>query len=50
METVLKFFSDLVLFTAGLAVLTMWIIIIFVVVDEIIDLIVGALNKNSKEE
>jgi len=50
METVLKFFSDLVLFTAGLAVLTIWIIIIFVVVDEIIDLIVGALNKNSKEE
>lgn len=50
METILKFFSDLVLFTAGLAVLTMWIVIIIVVIDEIIDLVVNHRNKSEEDQ
>lgn len=40
MDSILSFFSDLILFTFGLVVLTFWIIIVFVVIDEIIDLVV----------
>lgn len=50
METILSFFSDLILFTAGLAVAIFWIIILIIVVDEIIDLIVESRNKNNEEE
>jgi hypothetical protein len=39
MESILQFFSNLILFTFGLAVLIFWIIILFVVIDEIIDLV-----------
>lgn len=47
MEWVLQAFSNLILFTFGLAVLIFWIIIIFVIVDEIIDLI---FNHNQIKE
>lgn len=47
MELVLQAFSNLILFTFGLAVLIFWIIIIFVIVDEIIDLI---FNHNQIKE
>jgi len=41
MEIILQFFSNLILFTFGLAVLIFWIVILFVVVDEIIDLVLN---------
>lgn len=50
METILSFFSDLILFTAGLAVAIFWIIILIIVVDEIIDLFIMSRNKNNEEE
>lgn len=37
MEAVLSFFSDLILFTAGLAVATMWILIFAAIVIEVND-------------
>ena len=49
METILSFFSDLILFTAGLAVAIFWIIILIIVVDEIIDLFIMSRNKNEEE-
>lgn len=49
METILSFFSDLILFTFGLVVVAFWIIIILVVVDEIIDLFVEARNNSINE-
>lgn len=49
MEAVLSFFSDMILFTAGLFVVVFWILIMLVVVDEIIDLIAPNRNK-SKED
>lgn len=48
MEWVLQAFSNLILFTFGLAVLIFWIIIIFVIVDEIIDLILN--HRKIKED
>lgn len=39
METVLDFFSDLILFTAGLAVLTGWIILIMLASVEAFDML-----------
>lgn len=45
METILSFFSDLILFTAGLFVCTVWIIIIILASVEIYDLVTG---KDSK--
>jgi hypothetical protein len=50
MDTILGFFSDLILFTAGLAVLTMWIALIVLAVDEAIDLVVAYRNRNESEE
>lgn len=50
METLLSFFSNLILFTAGLAVAIFWIIILIIVVDEIIDLFIEARNKNKEED
>ncbi len=47
MEWVLQAFSNLILFTFGLAVLIFWIIIIFVIIDEIIDLV---LNRGKEKE
>jgi hypothetical protein len=48
METILSFFSDLILFTAGLVVVTIWIAILFAIVIETIDLI-NELLKPKKE-
>jgi hypothetical protein len=47
---ILQFFSNLILFTAGLAVLIMWIILILIAIDEAIDLIINRRNKSSEEE
>jgi hypothetical protein len=47
MEWVLQAFSNLILFTFGLAVLIFWIIIILVVIDEIIDLI---FNRSKEDQ
>lgn len=37
METLLRFFSDLILFTAGLMVATLWIVVIVVILIETYD-------------
>lgn len=50
METILSFFSDLILFTAGLAVATLWLILILIAVDEAIDLFVDYRNKKKEED
>lgn len=47
-EALLSFFSDLILFTAGVATAILWIIVILVVIDEIIDLIIT--SRNPQEE
>lgn len=49
METILSFFSSLLLFTAGLAVLLLWLFIIVVVVDEAIDLVFSRKSHNKEE-
>lgn len=50
METILSFFSDLILFTAGLVVVTFWILIIGAILIEIIDLVNDFLKPEKKEE
>ena len=47
MERILPFFSDLILFTAGLLVLLFWLVIIVLVVIEIHDIIV---SRGKEEE
>lgn len=49
METILGFFSDLILFTAGLAVATMWLIFLIIVLIEIWDLIADFLKEDIEE-
>lgn len=48
METILRFFSDLILWTAGLAVLILWICIIIGLSVEIYDLIFNRDNDNKE--
>lgn len=50
METILEFFSNMILFTAGLAVLVMWLCLIVLAIDEGIDLVVNHRNPKSKED
>lgn len=50
METILGFFSDLILFTAGLAVLILWLVIFMAVAIEIHDLIFGDPGAKKEEE
>jgi hypothetical protein len=50
MDAILQFFSNLILFTAGLAVVALWLIILLIVADEVIDLIINRRNKDSEEE
>lgn len=50
MDSILSFFSDLILFTFGLFVLTFWIAIVFIVVDEILDLVIKDRNQPEEEE
>lgn len=45
MDTLLNFFSDLILFTAGLLVAAFWILIIILVSVEIFDTITGNDSK-----
>lgn len=47
METVLSFFSDMILFTAGIAVFALWLFIIVFVIDEAIDLFIGMRNERT---
>lgn len=46
MEFVLKFLSDLILFTGGLFVVGFWLIILIVIMDEIIDAVVSWRNPD----
>jgi hypothetical protein len=48
MEAILSFFSNLILFTAGLVVIALWLVVIAVVAIELWDLITG--NDGTKEE
>lgn len=50
METILSFFSDLILFTFGLVVVLFWIAIVLVVADEIIDGVLSFVNKKEEDE
>lgn len=47
MEAILAFFSDLILFTAGLVVALFWVIIFMVIAVEVYDLI---FNRDQDEE
>jgi len=49
MDNILEFFSNLILFTAGIVVLAMWIVLIIIVIDELIDLVIAIRNKKSEE-
>ena len=46
MESVLRFFSDLILFTGGLVVITIWIFILVGLAIEIWDLITGGKKED----
>lgn len=50
MDAILAFFSDLILFTAGLAVAIFWILAIVIIVDEVLDLVIESRNKNDESE
>ena len=50
MEAVLAFFSDLILFTAGLVVIALWLIAIAVIAIEVWDLITGNDGTNKEED
>ena len=50
MDSLLEFFSNLILFTAGLAVVVFWVVIIIVVVIEIHDGIKDITSKSTEEE
>lgn len=41
MESLLSFFSDMILFTAGIAVALLWVIIFGAIAIEIFDLVTG---------
>lgn len=49
MDTILSFFSHLILITAGLAVLLLWLAIFMVVAIEIHDLIFGEETSSSED-
>lgn len=49
METILSFFSDLILFTFGLFVLTFWAFVIVFIIDEVIDMVIQYRNKEEEE-
>lgn len=50
MESILGFFSDLILFTAGLAVAILWIVLFIVIVIETHDLIKGTSPSPEDED
>lgn len=50
MDAILGFFSDLILFTAGLFVLTFWILLIVIVIDEVLDLVIASRNKSEEDD
>lgn len=49
LEALLSFFSDLILFTAGVVVVIIWIVLILIAIDEAIDIFVTSRNKNQEE-
>ena len=50
MDAILGFFSDLLLLTAGLAVAVFWALILIIVVDEVIDLLVGLIARKENTD
>lgn len=50
MELILNFFSDLILFTAGLAALTLWIVIFVEICDQIKELFSGEGKSTTLED
>jgi len=50
MEAILSFFSDLILFTAGLGVLTLWVAIFMAIAIEVHDMIFGDPAEKKEEE
>ena len=50
MEALLQFFADLILFTAGLAVTTFWLVVIIGICVEIYDLVKGDKSRTLGEE
>jgi hypothetical protein len=49
LEAVLGFMADLILFTAGLAVITFWLAIFMAIAIEVHDLIFGEGEKEKEE-
>lgn len=50
MEAILSFFSDLILFTAGVFVALIWIVILIFIIDESIDLFITIRNRGKNQE
>jgi hypothetical protein len=50
MDGLLSFFSDLLLFTGGLAVLIFWILVIGAICIEVVDLVTGKGNEPEDKE
>lgn len=49
MDGILSFFSDLILFTAGLVVALFWLLLILIAIDEALDLLPGRKTENEEE-
>lgn len=49
-EALLSFFSDLILFTAGVVVTGIWAVMILITIDEIIDLLTSSRNKDKEND
>lgn len=49
MEHLLSFLSDLILFTAGLVVACVWIVVIILVSVEVYDLVIGDRRKEEDD-
>ena len=50
MDSLLDFFSNLILFTAGVAVVLVWLVIFLIIADEIIDLFINYRNNKTAKE
>jgi len=50
MDGLLKFFSDLILFTAGLGVSVIWLVILLAIAIEIYDTVTGKDKKTDEDE
>lgn len=50
MDALLKFFSDIILFTAGLGVSILWLVILIAIAIEIYDTVTGKDEKTTEDE